>query len=45
MSAIQIDIPNLDATEAVGRALGPLLFPGAVVALIEQVFAEKLRPV
>ena len=28
-----LDIPDLAATEAFGRRLGELLFPGAVVAL------------
>lgn len=41
MSSFTFDIPNLAATEAVGRALGPLLFPGAVVALVGQLGAGK----
>jgi tRNA threonylcarbamoyladenosine biosynthesis protein TsaE len=36
-----IDIPNLEATIAFGRRLGPLLFPGAVVALIGPLGAGK----
>src|SRR5439155_2968906 len=36
-----IDIPNLEATEAFGRRLGELLFPGAVVALVGQLGAGK----
>jgi tRNA threonylcarbamoyladenosine biosynthesis protein TsaE len=41
MSTTTIDIPNLAATEALGRALGPLLFPGAVIALVGQLGAGK----
>lgn len=29
-----LDLPNLSATEALGRRIGALLFPGAVVALV-----------
>jgi len=36
-----IDIPDLAATEAFGRRLGELLFPGAVVALVGQLGAGK----
>ncbi|AMV26255.1 tRNA threonylcarbamoyladenosine biosynthesis protein TsaE [Gemmata sp. SH-PL17] len=36
-----IDIPDLSATEAFGRRLGALLFPGAVIALIGQLGAGK----
>jgi tRNA threonylcarbamoyladenosine biosynthesis protein TsaE len=36
-----IDIPDLAATEAFGRGLGALLFPGAVVALVGQLGAGK----
>ena len=36
-----IPLPNLAATEALGRALGPLLFPGAVVALVGGLGAGK----
>ncbi len=36
-----IDIPDLAATEAFGRRLGALLFPGAVVALVGQLGAGK----
>lgn len=41
MSSLVLDLPNLAATEAVGRALGPLLFPGAVVALVGPLGAGK----
>jgi tRNA threonylcarbamoyladenosine biosynthesis protein TsaE len=34
-------IANLDATEAFGRSLGQLLFPGAVIALVGQLGAGK----
>jgi len=40
-SEFVFEIPNSAATEFVGRALGPLLFPGAVVALIGQLGAGK----
>lgn len=36
-----IDIPDLAATEAFGRRLGGLLFPGAVVALVGPLGAGK----
>src|SRR5436305_1892170 len=36
-----IDIANLEATEALGRRLGGLLFPGTVVALVGQLGAGK----
>jgi tRNA threonylcarbamoyladenosine biosynthesis protein TsaE len=36
-----IEIPDLAATEAFGRRLGELLFPGAVVALVGQLGAGK----
>src|SRR5437764_2032367 len=36
-----LDIPDLAATEAFGRRLGELLFPGAVVALVGQLGAGK----
>jgi tRNA threonylcarbamoyladenosine biosynthesis protein TsaE len=35
------DLPNLEATEAFGRRLAGLLFPGAVVALVGQLGAGK----
>src|SRR5213079_3023371 len=35
------DAPDLAATEALGRRLGALLFPGAVVALVGQLGAGK----
>jgi tRNA threonylcarbamoyladenosine biosynthesis protein TsaE len=34
MSSFQIEVQNLAATEELGRKLGPLLFPGAVIALV-----------
>src|SRR4051812_34934083 len=36
-----IDLPDLDATVALGRRLGALLFPGAVVALVGELGAGK----
>ncbi len=36
-----MDLPDLAATEAFGRRLGGLLFPGAVVALVGQLGAGK----
>src|SRR5262245_53103122 len=36
-----IDLPTLADTEVLGRRLGALLFPGAVVALIGQLGAGK----
>jgi tRNA threonylcarbamoyladenosine biosynthesis protein TsaE len=36
-----LDLPDLAATEALGRRLAPLLFPGAVVALIGPLGAGK----
>lgn len=36
-----VRLPDLAATEALGRRLGPLLFPGAVVALIGGLGAGK----
>jgi tRNA threonylcarbamoyladenosine biosynthesis protein TsaE len=36
-----LNIPDLAATEAFGRRLGALLFPGAVVALVGQLGAGK----
>jgi tRNA threonylcarbamoyladenosine biosynthesis protein TsaE len=36
-----VDLPDLAATEAFGRRLGGLLFPGAVVALVGQLGAGK----
>lgn len=38
---LTLDIPNVAATEAFGRRLGALLFPGAVVALIGPLGAGK----
>jgi tRNA threonylcarbamoyladenosine biosynthesis protein TsaE len=35
------ELPDLTATQALGRRLGQLLFPGAVVALIGQLGAGK----
>jgi tRNA threonylcarbamoyladenosine biosynthesis protein TsaE len=39
--ALTIDLPDLAATEAFGRRLGALLFPGAVVALVGPLGAGK----
>lgn len=36
-----IDLPDPDATEALGRRLGSVLFPGAVVALVGPLGAGK----
>jgi tRNA threonylcarbamoyladenosine biosynthesis protein TsaE len=36
-----VDLPDLDATNAFGRRLGGLLFPGAVVALVGELGAGK----
>ena len=36
-----LDVPDLAGTEALGRKLGSLLFPGAVVALIGELGAGK----
>ncbi len=41
MPITQIDLPDLAATEAFGRRLGNVLFPGAVVALIGPLGAGK----
>jgi tRNA threonylcarbamoyladenosine biosynthesis protein TsaE len=38
---LTLDLPDLAATEALGRRLGELLFPGAVVALIGPLGAGK----
>ena len=38
---VTIDVENLAGTEALGRRLGSLLFPGAIVALIGQLGAGK----
>jgi tRNA threonylcarbamoyladenosine biosynthesis protein TsaE len=38
---LTIAIPDLHATEAFGRRLGELLFPGAVIALVGQLGAGK----
>ena len=38
---LSLDIPDLEATEAFGRRLGALLFPGAVVALVGPMGAGK----
>ncbi len=43
MSPIAIDVRNLAETEALGRRLGALLFPGAVVALIGPLGAGKTQ--
>jgi tRNA threonylcarbamoyladenosine biosynthesis protein TsaE len=41
MSSITLEVPDLAGTEALGRRLGPLLFPGAVIALVGQLGAGK----
>jgi tRNA threonylcarbamoyladenosine biosynthesis protein TsaE len=38
---VTLELPDLGATEALGRRLGRLLFPGAVVALIGPLGAGK----
>jgi len=38
---LTIDVPNLQATESLGRRLGELLFPGSVIALIGPLGAGK----
>ena len=38
---LTLDAPDLAATESLGRRLGGLLFPGAVVALVGQLGAGK----
>ena len=38
---VTIDVENLAGTEALGRRLGSLLFPGAIVALVGQLGAGK----
>ena len=38
---VTIDVPGLESTAALGKSLGPLLFPGAVVALIGPLGAGK----
>jgi tRNA threonylcarbamoyladenosine biosynthesis protein TsaE len=39
--SLWLDLPDLAATEALGRRLGRLLFPGAVVALVGPLGAGK----
>src|SRR5713101_2940980 len=39
--SLTIEIPDLDATMALGRRLADLLFPGAVVALVGPLGAGK----
>ncbi len=39
--SLTLDLPDLSATEAFGRRLGRLLFPGAVVALVGPLGAGK----
>lgn len=41
MANSTFEVPNLAATEALGRTLGPLLFPGAVIALVGPLGAGK----
>ena len=38
---VTIDVPDVASTMALGKSLGPLLFPGAVVALIGPLGAGK----
>src|SRR6516225_8662227 len=40
-TSLTLDVPDLAATEAFGRQLGALLFPGAVVALVGPLGAGK----
>ena len=40
-ASLTFDLPDLSATEALGRRLGRLLFPGAVVALVGPLGAGK----
>jgi tRNA threonylcarbamoyladenosine biosynthesis protein TsaE len=40
---LTLDLPDLAATEAFGRRLGRLLFPGAVVALVGPLGAGKTQ--
>lgn len=40
-TSLTVDAPDLAATEDLGRRLGGLLFPGAVVALVGQLGAGK----
>jgi tRNA threonylcarbamoyladenosine biosynthesis protein TsaE len=39
--SLAIDAPDLAATESLGRRIGALLFPGAVIALVGQLGAGK----
>jgi tRNA threonylcarbamoyladenosine biosynthesis protein TsaE len=39
--SLAIDLPDLEATEALGRRLASLLFPGAVIALVGPLGAGK----
>lgn len=41
MSSSTVEVADLAGTEALGRRLGPLLFPGAVIALVGQLGAGK----
>ena len=41
MAAVCLELPDLGATEAFGRRLGGLLFPGAVVGLVGPLGAGK----
>src|SRR5256885_12213255 len=41
MPPVIVDAPDLSATTALGRRLGELLFPGAVVALVGPMGAGK----
>jgi tRNA threonylcarbamoyladenosine biosynthesis protein TsaE len=39
--SVQIELPDADATTAIGRRLGSLLFPGSIVALVGPLGAGK----
>jgi len=43
MTTATLELPSLEATEALGRRLASLLFPGAVVALVGQLGAGKTQ--
>src|SRR5262245_12696971 len=44
-ATLTLDLPSLDATAALGRRLGELLFPGAVAARVGPPGAVKTHPV
>jgi tRNA threonylcarbamoyladenosine biosynthesis protein TsaE len=43
MDPLTIEIPNLEATRGLGHRLAELLFPGAVVALVGELWAGKTQ--